>query len=227
MICSNHNAFPDEPRIKTRPENSPIHDKSVRNASLAPPRLRKLRHRVQLQPVRAVLVRGRGLSDADANGRQRLPVPGLPAQGGRERGGDVTGPDMTSRWDVHAVLLDMDGTLLDTERVYFDSLVTALGAFLTVTWFEKLLLSGINCSCGLNLLGVSRQINRHCERSEAIHTWLRRPMDCFASRFARNDVDRDTRYRTTAAVCPNNTRRSSSVRFTGWPKFGLISFASA
>jgi HAD superfamily hydrolase (TIGR01509 family) len=54
-------------------------------------------------------------------------VSGLPAQGGGtccKRGCDVTG-----RWDVRAVLLDMDGTLLDTERVYFDSLVTALGAF--------------------------------------------------------------------------------------------------
>jgi HAD superfamily hydrolase (TIGR01509 family) len=36
---------------------------------------------------------------------------------------------VTENWDVRAVLLDMDGTLLDTERVYFDSLVTALGAF--------------------------------------------------------------------------------------------------
>jgi HAD superfamily hydrolase (TIGR01509 family) len=36
---------------------------------------------------------------------------------------------MIGKWDVRAVLLDMDGTLLDTERVYFDSLVTALGAF--------------------------------------------------------------------------------------------------
>jgi HAD superfamily hydrolase (TIGR01509 family) len=54
-------------------------------------------------------------------------VSGLSAQGGGrccKRGCDVTG-----RWDVRAVLLDMDGTLLDTERVYFDSLVTALGAF--------------------------------------------------------------------------------------------------
>ena len=33
---------------------------------------------------------------------------------------------MTSRWDISAVLLDMDGTLLDTEKVYFDSLVAAL-----------------------------------------------------------------------------------------------------
>ena len=36
---------------------------------------------------------------------------------------------MTGKWDVRAVLLDMDGTLLDTERVYFDSLVGALNAF--------------------------------------------------------------------------------------------------
>ena len=35
---------------------------------------------------------------------------------------------MTESWNVRAVLLDMDGTLLDTERVYFDSLVAALGA---------------------------------------------------------------------------------------------------
>jgi len=33
---------------------------------------------------------------------------------------------VTGRWHVSAVLLDMDGTLLDTERVYFDSLVAAL-----------------------------------------------------------------------------------------------------
>ncbi|WP_207231163.1 HAD family phosphatase [Bradyrhizobium sp. Leo121] len=33
-----------------------------------------------------------------------------------------------SRWDISAVLLDMDGTLLDTEKVYFDSLVAALNA---------------------------------------------------------------------------------------------------
>lgn len=33
---------------------------------------------------------------------------------------------MSGAWNVSAVLLDMDGTLLDTERVYFDSLVAAL-----------------------------------------------------------------------------------------------------
>ena len=32
-------------------------------------------------------------------------------------------------WNVAAVLLDMDGTLLDTERVYFSSLVTVLTEF--------------------------------------------------------------------------------------------------
>lgn len=35
---------------------------------------------------------------------------------------------MNQRWTVDAVLLDMDGTLLDTEKVYFDSLVAALKA---------------------------------------------------------------------------------------------------
>ncbi len=33
---------------------------------------------------------------------------------------------MTARWNVGAVLLDMDGTLLDTEKIYFESLVAAL-----------------------------------------------------------------------------------------------------
>ena len=56
-----------------------------------------------------------------------MPVSGLPAQGGGAR--RKRGRDVTDRWDVRAVLLDMDGTLLDTERVYFDSLVGALNAF--------------------------------------------------------------------------------------------------
>jgi hypothetical protein len=36
-----------------------------------------------------------------------------------------------------------------------------------------------------------------------------------------------TPYLTTAAVWPNSSLRSSSVRIAGWPKFGLISFAMA
>jgi HAD superfamily hydrolase (TIGR01509 family) len=35
---------------------------------------------------------------------------------------------VTGKWNVSAVLLDMDGTLLDTEKIYFDSLVAALDA---------------------------------------------------------------------------------------------------
>ena len=46
------------------------------------------------------------------------------AQGGRTR----RGVNVIGKWNVGAVLLDMDGTLLDTERVYFDSLIAALKA---------------------------------------------------------------------------------------------------
>ena len=113
--------------MKTRSESGPIHDKSVRNSALAPPRLLRLRHRIHLQPVGTVLVRDEDFRMPMPLGRQRLPVPGLPAQGGGAR--RKRGRDVTDRWDVRAVLLDMDGTLLDTERVYFDSLVGALNAF--------------------------------------------------------------------------------------------------
>ncbi len=36
---------------------------------------------------------------------------------------------MTGNWKLDAVLLDMDGTLLDTERVYLTSLISALTTF--------------------------------------------------------------------------------------------------
>ena len=53
-----------------------------------------------------------------------MSLPRLPEEGGSACCRD--GVNMTGRWNVGAVLLDMDGTLLDTERVYFDSLVAAL-----------------------------------------------------------------------------------------------------
>ena len=52
------------------------------------------------------------------------------------------------------------------------------------------------------------------------------------SAFRRSSYDDDAaspskRYFTTAAVCPNNSLRSSSVRIAGCPKFGLTSLALA
>jgi hypothetical protein len=80
-----------------------------------------------LQPVGALLVFRRDVPPADAGGRQRLSLSGLPAQTGTT--GRRRSCDVTAKWNVSAVLLDMDGTLLDTERMYFDSLVGALNAF--------------------------------------------------------------------------------------------------
>jgi HAD superfamily hydrolase (TIGR01509 family) len=40
----------------------------------------------------------------------------------------ASGDEMMGQWNVSAVLLDMDGTLLDTEKVYFDSLIAALNS---------------------------------------------------------------------------------------------------
>src|SRR6476620_9237915 len=117
MICRDGNAIRDKPRIKSRSQSGPIHDKSERKSALAPPRLRRLRHRVHLQPLGAVLVRRGRLSFADAVRRQRLPVPGLPAQGGarRERGGNVTG-----KWNVMSFFVFFFNDPATTERVYFE-----------------------------------------------------------------------------------------------------------
>jgi HAD superfamily hydrolase (TIGR01509 family) len=51
-------------------------------------------------------------------------VPGLPAEGG----GTTRDGNVTERWTFAAVLLDMDGTLLDTEAVYLQGTIAALNA---------------------------------------------------------------------------------------------------
>jgi HAD superfamily hydrolase (TIGR01509 family) len=87
----------------------------------------RLRRRIRLRPVGFLLVRRRKFSPADAGRSRRLSVPGLPAAGRGEPGERVG--NMMPHWDIKAVLLDMDGTLLDTEKVYLESLVSALAAF--------------------------------------------------------------------------------------------------
>jgi len=77
-----HNAIEDEPRIKSWPESSLFHDKSVRNPGVAPPRVLWLRDGIFLQPLRPLLVLRRILPPADAVECRRLPVPGLPAENG-------------------------------------------------------------------------------------------------------------------------------------------------
>ena len=44
---------------------------------------------------------------------------------------------------------------------------------------------------------------------------------------AYDELSAPISYFTTAAVCPNKSLRSSSVRIAGWPKFGLTSLAIA
>ena len=79
-----------------------------------------------MRPLGLLLVRRGDRQVANADRGRRLPVPGLSAQGGsaRHRRNDI----VTDRWNIGAVLLDMDGTLLDTERVYLASLIAALDA---------------------------------------------------------------------------------------------------
>jgi hypothetical protein len=70
------------PGLISTEETSPIHDKSVRKPGTAPPRLLRLWRGIFLQPCGRMLVRGRGLSPADADGCKRLPVSGLFAEAG-------------------------------------------------------------------------------------------------------------------------------------------------
>jgi HAD superfamily hydrolase (TIGR01509 family) len=86
-----------------------------------------MRDGIFMQPVRYLLVHRGSREAADAGRRRRLPVPRLPAQGGAAK--REHDDKLTDRWTIAAVLLDMDGTLLDTEKLFMESLVAAMGAF--------------------------------------------------------------------------------------------------
>jgi HAD superfamily hydrolase (TIGR01509 family) len=104
-----------------------FHDKSVRKSAAAAPRLFRVRDGIFMRPVRYLLVHRGNREAADAGRRRRLPVPRLSAEDGdancehRDK--------LTDRWTIKAVLLDMDGTLLDTEKLFMESLIAAMGAF--------------------------------------------------------------------------------------------------
>lgn len=51
-------------------------------------------------------------------------MPGLSAEDGGGAGGGRG--SVMNNWNIRAVLLDMDGTLLDTEKIYIESLIAAL-----------------------------------------------------------------------------------------------------
>ena len=68
---------------------------------------------------------------------------------------------MTGKWHVSAVLLDMDGTLLDTERMYFDSLVGALNAFGYTDDVEQL------CHAMVGLPGAECEAMLHARYGES------------------------------------------------------------
>ena len=82
---------------------------------------------------------------------------------------------------------------------------------------------------------VDARVKPAHDRNTGVMPRERRGIQYFAAYLLKHDCfwntvfadDDSGRYRTTAAVCPNRILRSSSVRFTGWPKFGLTSFALA
>jgi len=55
---------------------------------------------------------------------------------------------------------------------------------------------------------------RHCERSEAIHLAAQRKNGLL--RFARNDVELQTRLRDLAAPCAGAADKSSAQKACGW-----------
>jgi HAD superfamily hydrolase (TIGR01509 family) len=69
--------------------------------------------------------------------------------------------DVTGKWNISAVLLDMDGTLLDTERMYFDSLVGALNAFGYTDDVEQL------CHAMVGLPGAECEAMLHARYGES------------------------------------------------------------
>jgi HAD superfamily hydrolase (TIGR01509 family) len=134
----------------------------------------------------------------------------MPAQGGGTRRG--RGCDVTDRWDVRAVLLDMDGTLLDTERVYFDSLVGALNTFGYTDDIEAL------CRAMVGLPGPECEAMLHARYGESFplaginKAFIARRDETFAAGLPLKDGAIELLDALQSAECPMAIVTSSSWR---------------
>ena len=182
-----------------------------------------MRRRIRMQSGRIVLVRGGNRAPADAGRGRGLPVPGMPAQGGcttRQKRFSLTRksdckPRRFARKPIERVKQlfapGIDGIIIIEQPV---RRVGKAERAHRKGWPGKSVGTAQARLCPPYDLNACHAGHLHAQKK-----WVRRPSPAMTNMCER--------YFTTAAVCPNKIFRSSSVRLTGWPKFGLTSFALA